>query len=113
MISLEPGTRYPYVLKSCVGKTPAPTFYFKSLSARQMLKPRAALNRLVADAGDEDANLNLLVDAIATALVDWSDCGAEFNIETLADICTLSELYELLGNICRDGVTVDDKKKSD
>ena len=114
MIVFEPGVKRPFVLKAYRGKENPPTFFFKALSARDIIAPKQILNELI-EAGDVTTSeqLDRLIDGICAALVGWEFCGEEcqYQPEKLAEICTINELFELLGFVASDGLTYSDKKK--
>ena len=113
MIALEPGIRRPYVLEGYRDRENPPVFYFRSLSARDNLKPARIRDELI-EAGQvrTEEQLAKLVEGIGCGLVGWDNVGREFELNELSDICTINEMYELLNCVVFEGLLdYEDKKK--
>jgi len=107
--ALEPKTPCPIVLECDKDKEPQPTFFAESKSYRDSDSMRQEMKATPTDqCGFEILKRNL---------VGWENMvgrdGSEikFNPERLADVVTVSEVWELLGKIiANDHVTTEEKK---
>ena len=114
MIAFEPNAEREFILSEHRERKNPPKFYFKALSAREILKPKKILNELI-DLGDvtTEDELDKLIDGIQCGLSGWQIDGCKYDPDAIADICTINQLFELLGFVTSDGLTYEDKKKSE
>jgi hypothetical protein len=95
---LEPNQKFPVVLEGDEGKQPEPTFWFRSISAREHKQIRDELAEQKLD------NFSWSLAFLSRVLVGWEHMtldGKEipFNVEDLDTLCDYPELEELIGKV--------------
>src|SRR5690348_1276392 len=99
-LALDPQARFSVVLKTDQGKTPAPTFHFRSANVRQWIQVVNQLEGVKQEASGANA-LPFLISAIRINLVGWSNMigpagEIPYDADKLETIINPAEANELL-----------------
>lgn len=92
---LDPDCTFTAVLISDQSKPNPPTFKFRALSVRkfnQIVDAYESIDEIESESG----KMQVVVDALRTSMVGWSNMGRDYNPDDLDDILVIAEAIELM-----------------
>ena len=101
---------YPVILEIDKDKSPAPTFYFKPLTARQAREIISVQENALKKTSANTSDYDLLFDTLKKYLTGWQHLPIEYDPAELDNIINLPEAFELLGKIAFQGPDSAEKK---